>query len=224
MGMSPTCGEPHKTELPAIHGLFYRSFPDPPAASTRTTRPAKRAVTFLGWGFYCDFVRLTTLSSSTWSWKFQERHCFPGCVVLEFFRQPTRAGAHKGHTCGGANDIGLAAAHGLSYRSFAGLFPCACWVHGCHQVHAAGRHAGHPIHQRPAVRAASRSIPPEWGSNRFRPAPRTYDAPHVGPHWASVRGVSQTKSRKIPAPENTTPLPRGQVRHAHPALEGGRRC
>ena len=45
------------------------------------------------------------------------------------------------------------------------------------------------------VRVASRSIPPRWGSIRFRLAPRTYNAPPCGP---SVRVVSPTKSRKIP--------------------------
>ena len=62
---------------------------------------------------------------------------------------------------------------------------------------------------------ASRSMPPPWGSIRFRPAPRTYDAPPCG---LSVRVVSQTKPRKIPTrkmlplfvatthPKNTTAL------------------
>ena len=31
------------------------------------------------------------------------------------------------------------------------------------------------------VRVRGRSIPPPWGSIRFRPAPRTYDAPPWGP-------------------------------------------
>ena len=43
------------------------------------------------------------------------------------------------------------------------------------------------------VRLASRSIPPRWGSIRFRLALRTY-----APCGPSVRVVSQTKSRKIP--------------------------
>ena len=43
------------------------------------------------------------------------------------------------------------------------------------------------------VRAASRSIPPPWGSIRFRVAPRTYAS------WGCiVRVVTRTKSRKIP--------------------------
>ena len=33
------------------------------------------------------------------------------------------------------------------------------------------------------VRVAGGSIPPPWGSIRFRLALRTYDAPHVGPQY-----------------------------------------
>ena len=51
-----------------------------------------------------------------------------------------------------------------------------------------------------AVRVASRSIPPPWGSIRFRLALRTY-----APCGPSVRVVSQTKSRKIPT-RNVLPL------------------
>ena len=52
------------------------------------------------------------------------------------------------------------------------------------------------------VRVPSRSIPPPWGSIRFRLAPRTYDAPPCGP---SVRVASLTKSRKIPT-RNVLPV------------------
>ena len=51
------------------------------------------------------------------------------------------------------------------------------------------------------VRAASRSIPPPWGSIRFRLALRTY-----APCAPSVRVVSQTKSRKIPTRNIIVPL------------------
>ena len=45
------------------------------------------------------------------------------------------------------------------------------------------------------VHLKSRSIPPPWGSIRFRLAPRTYDAPPCG---CIVAVASQAKSREIP--------------------------
>ena len=62
-------------------------------------------------------------------------------------------------------------------------------------------------HDTNKVRVPSRSIPPPWGSIRFRLAPRTY-----APCGPSVRVVSQTKSRKIPTRKTITALFCEQVR------------
>ena len=92
-------------------------------------------------------------------------------------------------TCGGPNEAvvlawpGHSRAHVLFYRSV------------CSEVMLVG------------VRAPSRSISPPWGSIRFRPPPRTYDAP---PWGRIVRVVGQTKPRKIPTRNILSPLFREQ--------------
>ena len=79
-----------------------------------------------------------------------------------------------------------------------GASKCECTIKAS-TLNADGRTCEAPFD---TVRVASRSIPPPWGSIRFRLAPRTYDAPPCGP---SVRVVSLTKSRKIPT-RNILPL------------------
>ena len=94
-----------------------------------------------------------------------------------------------GHTCGEPNEIELTAAHVLFYRSLSGLTRKevdALFDHVC---------AGQPaaLVTTAKVRVPGRSVPPRWGSIRFRLALRTYNPPPWG-----VRVVSLTKSRKIP--------------------------
>ena len=43
-------------------------------------------------------------------------------MIMILLASPHVLRAHMGHTCGEPNEIGLTAAHGLSNRSFSGLF------------------------------------------------------------------------------------------------------
>ena len=74
-----------------------------------------------------------------------------------------------GHACGEPNEIEWTAAHRSLYRPPFLFRP--------HHVQIL---LDHHADLDEKVRALSRSIPPPWGSIRFRLAPRTYDAPPMG--------------------------------------------
>ena len=131
-----------------------------------------------------------------------------------------------GHTCGEPTELELTATRGLLYRSFSSSYNAIRTSHNpvspafldaCDRLGVVVMDEAFDCWEQGKNRQdynlyASRAgqLHPQWGSIRFRLAPRTYDAPPCGP---SVRVVPDrlTKSRQTPTLNMSPYLVRGQV-------------